>query len=111
MDFSWWVPALEYRFVANATVEADCASLGNGVVGVHHRLPLSERVSLAPFARLVLPTETGYERASRWGGEHGIAARALLRERLELVGGYAFTLTTVVNGDRHLSLLGGVGVC
>lgn len=102
---SLWAPSLEYRFVANASVEADRASLGGGAVGAHHRLPLTERLSLAPFVRVLLPTETAYERASRWGGEHGISAQHHLTERLELYGGYAFSLTTVWNGGRGLSLL------
>ncbi|MBX3207863.1 MAG: hypothetical protein KF764_22650 [Labilithrix sp.] len=102
---SLWAPSLEYRFVANATVEADRASLGGGVVGAHHRIALGERASVAPFARLLLPTETGFARASRWGGEHGAAATARLHERVEIVGGFAFTLVSVVNGGRALSVL------
>ncbi|MBX3196525.1 MAG: hypothetical protein KF850_19695 [Labilithrix sp.] len=103
---SLWAPSLEYRFVANATVEADRASLGGGVVGAHHRIGLGERASVAPFARLLLPTETGFARAARWGGEHGVVATARVRERLEVVGGFAFSLVSVVNGGRTLSVLG-----
>lgn len=103
---SLWTPSLEYRFVANATVEAERASLGGAVVGAHHRLPIGERTSVAPFARLLLPTETGFARAARWGGEHGIVATTRLRERVELVGGFAFTLVSVVNGGSALSVLG-----
>jgi hypothetical protein len=103
---SLWAPSLEYRYVANATVDASRASMGGSVVGAHHRLPISERVSVAPFARLLLPTETGFERASRWGGEHGIAATAQLRERVEIAFGYTFTLVSVVNGGSALSVLG-----
>lgn len=102
---SLWAPSLEYRFVANASVEADRTSLGGTALGAHHRLPIGDRLSLAPFARLFLPTETGYERAARWGGEHGIAVQRRVSERLELYGGYAFTLLTVWNGGRGRSLL------
>jgi hypothetical protein len=103
---SLWTPSLEYRFVANATVEAERVSVGGTVVGAHHRIPIDDRLSVAPFVRLLLPTETGLERASRWGGEHGIAGTIRLRDRLELVGGFAFTIVSVVNGPRVLSVLG-----
>jgi hypothetical protein len=102
---SLWAPELEYRFVANATVESDRASLGATILGAHHRIPISKRVSIAPFARVLLPTETGFERATRWGGDHGIAARAALTDRLELIGGGTFALTTTVNGNHSRSLL------
>jgi hypothetical protein len=102
---SLWAPELEYRFVANATVESDRGSLGATLVGAHHRIPISERASIAPFARVLLPTETSFERATRWGGDHGIAARARLADRLELIGGGTFALTTTVNGSRYRSLL------
>ena len=103
---SLWTPSLEYRYVANATVDAERVSLGGTVVGAHHRLPLGERASVAPFARLLLPTETGFVRAARWGGEHGIVATMRVRERLEVVGGFAFTLVSTVNGGSALSVLG-----
>lgn len=102
---SLWAPSLEYRFVANASVEADRASLGGTAIGAHHRLPVTQRLSLAPFARLLLPTETGYERAVRWGGEQGISAEHDVTSKLQLVGGYAFSYTLVWNGGRGLSLL------
>ena len=108
-DRTWlslWTPSLEYRFVANATVEAERVSLGGTVLGAHHRLPIGERASVAPFARLLLPTETGFARAARWGGEHGVVATTRVRERVELVGGFAFTLVSVVNGGRAHSMLG-----
>lgn len=106
-DRTWlslWTPSLEHRFVANATVEASRTSMGGGVLGAHHRIRLGP-ASVAPFARLLLPTETGFERASRWGGEHGVVATGRLGDRVELVGGFAFTLVTTVNGGRGLSLL------
>jgi hypothetical protein len=108
-DRTWislWTPSLEYRFVANATVESDRASAGGTVLGAHHRIPLHERISVAPFVRVLLPTETGFVRASRWGGEHGIAGTMRVRERVELTGGFAFTLVSVVNGPKVLSVLG-----
>jgi hypothetical protein len=102
---SLWAPGFEYRFVANATVEADRASLGGSVLGAHHRIPLGARTSLAPFARILLPTETGFERATRWGFEDGVAVTTQIHERIEIVGGYAMTLTSTVNGGRTLSVL------
>lgn len=102
---SLWTPSLEYRFVANASVQADRASIGGTVVGVHHRLPVTERLSIAPFVRLLLPTETAFERAVRWGGEQGISAQHHASERVELYGGYAFSYTLVWNGGHGLSLL------
>jgi hypothetical protein len=103
---SVWSPSLEYRFVANATIESERASLGGTVVGVHHRLPIGARTSVAPFLRLLLPTETGFVRASRWGFEHGVSGTTRLRERLDAVFGLAFPFVSVVNGGKSLSVLG-----
>jgi hypothetical protein len=104
---SLWAPGLEYRFVANATIEADRTSLGGSVLGAHHRIPIGagERTSIAPFARVLLPTETGFERAVRWGFEDGAVVTTRLHERIELVGGATMTLTSTVNGGRALSVL------
>src|SRR5688572_33030714 len=49
-----WVPGFDFHFVANATVESSRAGLGAGSVSLHHRLPLSGRLSLAPFVRPML---------------------------------------------------------
>lgn len=103
---SLWAPSLEYRYVANATVTADRSSLGDTALGIHHRLALRENLSLSPFVRVLLPTETGYSRSARWGFENGIAGTYRMREKLEFVGGYAFTLVSVVNGGSALSILG-----
>ncbi|MBX3229621.1 MAG: hypothetical protein KIT84_04745 [Labilithrix sp.] len=102
---SLWAPSLEYRFVANASVESERTSLGGTAIGAHHRLPIDTRLSLAPFFRVLLPTETGFERAARWGGDHGISAVYRARNDLELVGGFAFTLVSVWNGGRASSFL------
>lgn len=102
---SLWAPSLEYRFAANATVESDRTSLGGGVAGIHHRVPVTDKISIAPFARLLLPTETGFERASRWGGEQGVSASARVHRRVELAFGYAFTLVSTANGGRVFSIL------
>jgi hypothetical protein len=102
---SLWAPSLEYRFVANATVEATRLSLGGTALGLHHRIALRDDVAVAPFVRLLLPTETGFEHASRWGVEHGISASWQALERLELVGGFAFGLVSTFNGGNALSFL------
>ena len=103
---SLWAPSLEYRFVANATVEAERVSLGGAVADVHHRLVVTERAHVAPFVRLLLPTETGFNRAARWGAEHGVAGTMRIHDRLEVVSGFSFSLVSVVNGGRALSVLG-----
>lgn len=105
---SLWTPSLQYRYVANATVTADRVSLGNGALGIHRRLVLGN-VAIAPFLRVLLPTETGFDRATRWGGELGIAVTAMLGERLEVVGGYTVTYLETASGGGSLELLSEAG--
>lgn len=102
---SLWTPSLEHRFVANATVEANRTSLGGSALGLHHRVALRRDLSLSPFARLLLPTETGFERATRLGAEHGVSGIWELREKLELTFGFAFSLISTYGGTT-LSRLG-----
>jgi hypothetical protein len=90
--FSLWLPGLSYRFAANATVEAESVDLGAGALGVHFGLPLGEATQLAPFARLLLPTETVFVHATRYGFEQGFSFVHEPAEWLELVGGMSFPL-------------------
>lgn len=101
---SLWTPSLQYRYVANATVTADRVSLGGGALGIHRRLVLGN-VAVAPFVRMLLPTETGFDRATRWGFDLGMAVTAPLGERLEIVGGYSMTYLATASGGGALQLL------
>jgi hypothetical protein len=101
---SVWVPGLEYRFLANATIEAESAGMGAGAIGYHRALALGKDAQLAPFARMLLPTESVYQNAVRYGFDHGVSAVVRAEPWLELVGGAAFPLyVTVGSGSYHLS--------
>jgi hypothetical protein len=104
--FSLWLPGLSYRFAANATVEAESVDLGAGALGVHFGLPLGGRAQLAPFARVLLPTETIFVHATRYGVEHGLSFVYEPSRRLELVGGVSFPLLLTDSfGTLHSAFL------
>ena len=52
------VPGFAYKFVANATVEADSAYLSASTIGLHVPVHVSSIFSMAPYVRWMLPTET-----------------------------------------------------
>jgi hypothetical protein len=99
---SFWAPGVEYRFAANASVEADSTDLGAGALGYHVPLRLSRRATIAPFMRVLIPTETIFVRAHRWGLDHGATLAIAIDRQLELVGGLSFVDLVTVNGTRGL---------
>jgi len=103
---SLWVPGLSYRFAANATVEAESVDLGAGALGLHFGLPLASRTQLSPFARVLLPTESVFVHATRYGFEHGISLVHEPSRRLELLGGASFPLLVTDGfGSLHSAFL------
>lgn len=106
-DSDWislWLPSLEYRFSANATIEADTLGLGDAAVGYHHALSVSGRLVLTPYLRVLYPFDTGYRNATRYGFEHGVSASVNVVPKLELVGGLAFPAFFTQNGARVLAV-------
>ncbi|HWA76829.1 MAG TPA: hypothetical protein VG937_31060 [Polyangiaceae bacterium] len=106
-DSDWvslWLPSLEYRFSANATIEAHTLGLGDAAVGYHHALAVNQRLVLTPYLRVLYPFDTGYRNATRYGFEHGLSASLLLSPRIELVGGLAFPAFFTHNGGRVLAV-------
>jgi hypothetical protein len=103
---SLWLPPLQYRFSANATIEASTVGIGDAAFGYHRAYVLDEQLALAPYVRVLYPFDSGYRNATRYGVEHGLAANLRLDARLELVGGLAFPLLFTVNGARvHASYI------
>jgi hypothetical protein len=94
------LPALEYRFSANATIEASTVGLGDAAFGYHRMFPVSARLALAPYARVLYPFDSGYRNATRYGVEHGVSGSLRLEPWLELVGGFAFPFIFTTNGKR-----------
>lgn len=105
---SWvsvFAPGLEYRFVANASIEADVVSLSGSALGWHVPVPVTNHVQIAPFARVLLPTETVYHRATRFGFDDGVAVVWRIRPILELTGGFSMPLLLTVNRPTTYSVL------
>ena len=67
------VPGLEYRFVANATIDTSVLSLGGGAGGIHVSLVEWERSALAVYGRILIPSETIFQQATRLGVEPGLS--------------------------------------
>ncbi|MBW2526017.1 MAG: hypothetical protein JRI23_17690 [Deltaproteobacteria bacterium] len=100
--FSATLPGVEYRLAVNATVEADSLDMSASTVGWHVPLRLADRLQLAPYVRAMLPTETVFENATRYGFEHGTAAVFNVHPMLEVMGGYSIPLLlTHNNGTTH----------
>jgi hypothetical protein len=94
-----FLPGLEYRYVANATVTEGTTTLGAGALGLHAPIARDEAYELAVYGRGLLPTETIFTRATRYGFEQGLSALVPLGSRLELASTMSFTsLVTVLPG-------------
>lgn len=99
---SMQLAGVEYRFLANATVEADAVELGATTVGWHQPLPVTERLQLAPFVRVLLPTESVYRNAAHFGLEHGVSSVFNVHPMFEVMGGYSIPLVlTTSYGGTH----------
>lgn len=99
---SAWLPGLEYRFVANATVESDGAAVGAGALGFHAPIARTERAQLVAYGRALLPTETVFTHARRYGFEPGLSG-LWSRGAFELVGSLSFaSLITALPGRATL---------
>ncbi len=97
-------PGYAYRFVANATVEAESSDLSPSTVALHIPVTVSGRLGIAPYVRWLLPTETALENASRFGFEQGISFVAPLHPMFELTGGYALPLLLTTNARATQSV-------
>lgn len=97
-------PSLDYWFSANATVEVDTVEMGPGALGYHAQLPVLHGVTVAPYAELLLPSDTIYHNARRYGLTHGVSAMTSLTPSLEVVGGLTFPVLVVHNsGSFHVT--------
>ncbi len=107
---SAFLPGPDFRYVANATVDASSLDLGPMAFGLHVSVPFARRGRLAPFARVLVPTETVFENAVRYGVEQGFSVAWPLRPDLELLGGVTFPLLlTDGSGTVHASFGPGAG--
>jgi hypothetical protein len=95
---SAWLSGFEYRYSANATVEASSMGLGAAAVGFHHAFALGRSIGVAPFVRVLYPMESGYLNATRYGFDHGLSAVAALGSSVEAVGGVSFPALLTLNG-------------
>ena len=93
----------EYRFSANATIEASKSGMGAGALGYHRQFTLSRTLLISPYVRVLIPTESVYENSVRYGFDHGISLAALLTKRLVLTGGFSYPSYFVVNGTRFFA--------
>jgi hypothetical protein len=101
---SAWLPGPQFLYVANATVEATSVELGPSALGLHLSLPVATRARLAPFARALIPTETVYRNATRYGFDHGFTFEYHVLPKLDVLGGASFPLLLVDgSGTLHPS--------
>jgi hypothetical protein len=84
---SAWLPGPQFLYVANATVDTSQVELGPSALGLHASLPVTKSARLAPFARALVPTETVYRNATRYGFDHGFTFEYRVKEQLDLLSG------------------------
>lgn len=94
------VPGVEYRFVANASLQPSQVDVGAGAIGGHVPLLATPRLQFAPYARVLLPTETIYQTATRTGWELGSSVVWDAHRMVEVVGGVALPLTVTFIGSE-----------
>lgn len=94
---SLFMPGIEYRFVANATVEGEGTEMSAGSLSGHLPIALGPATQLAPFARVLLPTETVYRRATRFGFDGGTSGVWRIHRVFEATGGVSLPLLLTVN--------------
>jgi len=99
------LPGFDYRYAANATVTVGRADLSASTLGWHLPLAPLPWFQIAPYVRVLLPTETVLQHATRYGFEHGISVVANLSPYFELLGGYAVPLLLTTSGAATLPLL------
>ena len=97
---SIWIPGLELRLVANASLQPTSVDLGAGALGAHFPLRLADTAQLASSVRLLVPTETVLRTAARTGVELAESVVWNAAPRLELVGGLALPMVVAVAGGR-----------
>ena len=103
---SIWLPGIEYRLVANASLQPTSVDMGAGALGAHFPLALHETADLAPYIRLLLPTETVLHGAARTGVEIGQSLVWRAAGRIEVVGGLALPLVVATaGGPSHSSFV------
>lgn len=107
-DGSWLsigVPGLEARLVANASLQPTSVDLGGATVGLHFPLPLalSDDAQVAPYLRVLLPTESVLHAALRTGVEIGHSLVWNATRRVEVVGGVALPMVVTSAGGRTRS--------
>ena len=95
------VPGFEYRFVANATIEASGADLGAGSIGAHVVFMRGDWFQVTSHLRVLLPTETVYVEATRLGFDLGATTLFRAHEDVEVLVGAAFPITAVYLGSKQ----------
>jgi hypothetical protein len=103
---SVFAPGVDYRFVANATIEQSRTSLGAGAVGGHWSVRQWDHTALALSVRALVPTETVFRNATRFGFEPGLALTHVWNPRFELNGNLAFP--TLFTAQSYGSLVSGM---
>jgi hypothetical protein len=99
------IPGLDFRYSANATVDVSSLDVGAGALGLHRSILEGPRVSVAPYVRVLIPTETVYQRARRWGFDQGLSAVWRPSSKVELSGGTGIPYYDVVDGSHALASL------
>jgi hypothetical protein len=98
--FSFRFVPLEYRFSANATIEASRLGLGAGAIGYHHQTAVFRRFTLSTYARVLIPSDSAYRNAIEYGFDHGVSMSFLPKTWFAFTGGISLPSYFVVNGTR-----------
>lgn len=95
-------PGLDYLYSANATVEASRLEVSGAFLGYHVSFLLPGELRLTPYAKVLLPFESAYAHARRFGTEWGASAAWQWLAQLHLLGGVSFPLLMTDSGGEPL---------
>lgn len=99
---SLYVPGLEARYVANATIDAWKTSVGAGALGGHVPIGAIGPVGFVAHARALLPSERSFANARRYGVESGVTSRWAPTEWFQILGSLGSPSTWTVTPGRNL---------
>jgi len=91
-----------YRYVDNANLASNPASIGPATVGFHQSFALGAATAAAVYARLLIPVDTARREGVETGAELGAALRLPVGSRVVLDGGLSLPAPIyVVAGQTH----------
>jgi hypothetical protein len=99
------LPGVEARYVANATIDKTDVRWGAGALGAHVPLRVRDVSAFTAYGRVLLPTESAFREANRYGVEPGLSYARRLRPSWMLDANLAFPTLLIRQPGRLLGFI------